>query len=98
MFIHSVYFWLKPSLPAGETEQFRRGLESLKDVPALRALYVGTPMPGTRPVVDASYNFALVTVFDDPTGHDAYQVHPLHKAFLERFRADWERILVYDAQ
>ena len=28
--------------------------------------------------------------------HDAYQEHPLHHEFLERFEASWLRVQVYD--
>lgn len=98
MLIHSVYFWLKPELNNAQRAAFRGGLESLRGVTSLKAYYVGTPAPiPSRPVVDASYSFSLTGVFQDLAGHDAYQVDPLHQAFLEQFRTYWIKVQIYDA-
>jgi hypothetical protein len=98
MLIHSVYFWLKPELTDAQRADFRRGLESLAGVKALVSLYVGTPAAiPLRPVVEASYSFSITGVFKDLAGHDAYQVDPLHKAFLEQFRTFWTKVQIYDA-
>ena len=99
MLIHSVYFWLKPELTETQRADFRRGLDSLAGVRAAEKVYVGTPAPiPPRPVVDASYAFALTVVFKDLAGHDSYQVDPLHKAFLENFRTFWTKVQIYDAE
>lgn len=98
MLIHSVYFWLKPELTDAQRADFRAGLESLAVVKAVTAFYVGTPAAiPPRPVVDSSYSFGLTCVFKDLAGHDAYQVDPLHKAFLDRFRSYWSKVQIYDA-
>jgi hypothetical protein len=98
MLIHSVYFWLKPELTDAQRTEFRGGLESLAGIKSLATLYIGTPAPiPPRPVVDASYSFSLTGVFKDVAGHDAYQVDPLHKAFLDRFRTYWTKVQIYDA-
>ncbi|HYF51200.1 MAG TPA: hypothetical protein VEJ63_17425 [Planctomycetota bacterium] len=31
-------------------------------------------------------------------GHDVYQEHRLHKAFLEQFKSYWQKVLIYDAE
>jgi hypothetical protein len=49
-----------------------------------------------RQVVDNSYHAALTIVLDDAAGHDAYQEHPLHKDFVARNKANFDRIQVYD--
>jgi hypothetical protein len=62
-------------------------------------LFIGAPAPiAPRPVVDASYDFAITAVFADMAAHDAYQVDPVHKAFVAAFKASWERVQIYDAQ
>jgi hypothetical protein len=61
-------------------------------------IHIGTPAPvPARPVVDASYSFALTIAFADMAGHDAYQSDPLHQAFLANCRALWTRVQIYDA-
>ncbi len=98
MLIHSVYFWLKPELTDAQRADFRRGLESLAGVKSLASVHIGTPAPiPPRPVVDASYSFALTCVFPDVAAHNAYQTDPLHLAFLERFRTNWTKVQIYDA-
>jgi len=47
--------------------------------------------------VDTTYTFSLLIIFEDLAGHDAYQVDPIHKAFLEEFRAHFEKVVIYDA-
>lgn len=99
MLIHSVYFYLRPELTEAERADFKQGAEKLKAVASASGLYVGTPAPvAERPVIDRTYGAALVAVFKDVDAHNAYQVDPLHKAFVEKYRSFWTRIQVYDAQ
>jgi hypothetical protein len=99
MLVHTVVFWLRPDLSPAEREAFRvEGLESLRPIASVSALYVGTPAPiPPRPVVDASYSYAITALFQDVAAHDAYQIDPVHKAFVARFKSSWERVQIYDA-
>jgi len=98
MIIHSVFFWLKPELSDEQRVAFRAAAESLRTIPSVRSLFLGTPaLIPARPVVDASYTYALSITFDDIPGHDAYQVHPAHRAFVDKNRDLWERVQIYDA-
>ena len=98
MLVHSVFFWLKPELTAAQRAEFRRGLESLSGVQAAEHVYVGTPAPTPkRPVVEDTYSFALTIVCRDLAAHDAYQVDPLHRAFVDTFKSYWARVQIYDA-
>ncbi len=99
MLVHSVYFWLKPSLTADQENEFRQGLESLRGIPSVTALYIGVPADtNPRPVIDTSYSFGLVVLLDGLDDHDAYQADPLHKAFLEQFAGYWEKVTIYDTE
>jgi hypothetical protein len=97
MLVHSVFFWLKPDLNEAQVAEFRAGLESLRGVPSVDALYIGTPAPTDRPVIDRSYSFALTVLMQGMPEHDAYQEHPVHRDFVKRFSTYWERVLIYDA-
>jgi hypothetical protein len=98
MLTHHVLFWLKSDTTEIQKKAFRASLESLKDVETIHTMYVGTPSPIDRAVVDTTYTFSLLIVFHDLVGHDVYQVHPLHKAFLDEFRIFFEKVVIYDAQ
>lgn len=97
MLIHSVYFWLKEGLTLDQLAEFRQGLNSLAKIDGVVALHVGTPAATPpRPVIDASYDFALLVILPNLAAHDTYQVHPLHKAFLAKFGDWWTRVAIYD--
>ena len=98
MLIHSVFFWLKPETSTAQRDALLRGLESLRGIKSVEALYIGTPaaLP-ERPVRDSSYAFGLTVVFKDLAAHDVYQIDPLHAAFNQDFRPLWARVQVYDA-
>ena len=97
MLTHHVLFWLKSETTADQKIAFRKSLETLEKVETISAMYIGTPAPIERAVVDTSYTFSLLIVFSDIAGHDLYQVHPLHKAFLDEFRGLFEKVVIYDA-
>ena len=98
MLTHHVLFWLKSDTTETQKNAFRKGLESLEKIESIKSIYIGTPAPIERAVVDTTYTFSLLIVFEDLAGHDIYQVHPIHKAFLEEFRVFFEKVVIYDAQ
>jgi hypothetical protein len=97
MLYHHVLFWLKPETTEEEKTAFRAGLDSLTGVESIKSMHVGVPAEISRPVVDTTYTYSLVVSFDDMAGHDVYQVHPVHKAFLEQYRHMFEKVVIYDS-
>lgn len=96
MFVHSVYFWLKPDLTEEQRALFWERVRSLAAIESVRHCFIGAPASTDRPVIDSSYSCALVVVFDDDEGHDSYQIHPVHDKFRELSNL-WSKILIYDA-
>lgn len=97
MFIHTVYFWLKP----GTSEDARAQLvhdcrEYLGKIPTVKHIWAGIPAMTPRDVVDNSYGVGLTVVLEDHKGHDVYQVHDLHTQFIARNKQYWARVQVYD--
>lgn len=97
MFIHSVYFWLKPDLTDEQKAMFLAGVKSLVGIETVRQGWVGTPAATDREIIDRSYSYALVLAFDGQEGHDLYQAHPVHDRFREQCAALWSKVLIYDA-
>lgn len=100
MFVHVVLFRLHENLSAQQRQQFEQALQSLQQVKSAQAVYIGRPVAATasRPVVDSNYDYALTVLFDGQAAHDAYQVDPLHKSFLEQCKPLWSQVRVIDAQ
>ena len=97
MFVHVVLFWLNDGAPPDARERLRKDCEQyLGKVPSVRQLFAGRPAMTPREVVDNSYDVGLCVVLDDEAGHDEYQVHELHKQFIERNKANWKRVQIYD--
>lgn len=97
MIAHHVLFWLKADMTETQTTAFRKSLETLEQIEEVKTFHLGTPAPIERAVVDSSYTFSLLLIFEDLAGHDVYQVHPLHKAFLDEFKIYFEKVIIYDA-
>jgi hypothetical protein len=99
MLYHCVYFWLKPELTAAQRAEFRAGVESLKGIKAVAKVSIGAPAATTkRPVVESSYDVALVVECAGVAAEAAYQVDPLHLAFVEKFKPYWARVQIYDSE
>jgi hypothetical protein len=97
MLAHHVLFWLKADTTEDQKAAFRKGVESLEKIESVKTFHVGVPAPIERAVVDTSYTFSLIIIFEDLAGHDVYQTHPLHLAFLDEFRCLFEKVTLYDA-
>jgi hypothetical protein len=97
MFIHTVYFWLNDDATDAARQQLLTDCRDLLGkIPTIRHCWAGRPAMTPRDVVDNTYAVGLTTVFDDAKGHDEYQVHELHKQFIERNKKNWKRVQVYD--
>ncbi|PYF72587.1 Dabb family protein [Pedobacter nutrimenti] len=97
MIAHHVLFWLQAGTTEAQKAAFRGGLQSLEKIESIKSFHVGVPAPIERAVVDTTYTFSLVLFFEDLAAHDAYQVDPVHKAFLDEFRVLFEKVIIYDA-
>ncbi len=99
MLFHCVYFYLKPELTAAQRADFRQGVETLAGIKCVEKVSIGGPA-GTarRPVIDHSYDVALIVQCRDVQAEAAYQVDPIHLAFVERYKTFWTRVQIYDSE
>jgi len=97
MIAHHVLFWLKADTTDEQKAAFRKSLQTLEQIEVVKNFHIGIPAPIERAVVDTTYTFSLILFFEDLAAHDVYQVHPLHKAFLDEFRIYFEKVIIYDA-
>ena len=97
MFVRAVYFWLRDDLTEAERQAFIWGIESLKTIEHVQTGHVGVPADTNRPVIERSYSFALVLIFEDRDAHDRYQAHPARDRFREQCAGLWKRVVIYDS-
>jgi hypothetical protein len=99
MLVHAVYFWLRPGLTPTERSHFLAEVNKLSAIRTIEKIYVGTPATiAERSVTDRSFDVALTIVFRDGPAHDAYQVDPLHLAFVEGNKTVWTKVQIFDSE
>jgi hypothetical protein len=96
MFIHSVYYWLRPDLTPDQHATFRAGVHALTTIETVQQAYYGIPAQIDRPVIERGYSMALIVLFRDQVAHDQYQEHTIHHDFREQCSALWSKVVVYD--
>jgi hypothetical protein len=98
MFVHVVNFYLKAGLSAADIKKFEDSVSSLGSIESLVTYNVGKPADTDRPVIDRSYSYCELAVFNDKAGHDLYQVAPAHLAFVENCKHLWEKVVIFDSE
>lgn len=95
---HHVFFWLKNPDSKEDLNKLIAGLRTLEKIESVRGLHIGVPAKTEkRPVIDDSYSASELIFFDDLAGQDLYQVHPVHKKFVEDCSPLWSKVVVYDS-
>ena len=98
MINHSVYFWLtEESKGDANNAEFEAAIQELMKIEQIAAGFFGPPAATEpRDVTDHSFDYALLLQFETQDDHDAYQVHPDHDKFVERWQETWDQVQVYD--
>lgn len=96
MHIHNVYFWLTDGLEASDIAAFEKGVASLCKDSAVQLGWYGPPAKTDRDVIENSYSYGMVLVFENLAAHDQYQVGAVHLKFVADHSAKWDRVVVHD--
>lgn len=95
-FVHAVYFYLIDDASDDDKKKFEEALKTLSKVESIVDIQWGPPAGTPRKVVDNTYDYAFIPMFEDAAGHDAYQIHPLHKKFVSEFEYLFKDVKIYD--
>lgn len=96
--VHHVFFWLKNPESKEDLAKLLAGIRGLAQIETVRGIHVGVPASTEkREVVDSSFSASEILWFDDVEGQNVYQVHPLHKKFVDECSPLWSKVIVYDA-
>ena len=97
-FVHHVLFWLvEPDNPKACTE-FEGALRDLVSIDLIVANNIGVPAATNREVIENSYTYSMVVTFKNKADQDAYQIHPDHLKFIEKYGHLWNRVMVIDTE
>jgi Stress responsive A/B Barrel Domain len=95
---HQVYFWLKNPESKEDQQKLIEGIKTLAAIPQVKGLHIGIPASTEkRDVVDNSYHASELLFFDNAADEHAYQIHPIHKAFVDNYSHLWSKVVVYDS-
>ena len=94
---HVVLFWLKTPGDQAAVRKIMETSRTFESIPGVLAVRTGGPVASTRPVVDDSFDVALVVTFTDVAALQAYETHPTHAdAVRDVLRPLVGKIVVYD--
>jgi hypothetical protein len=96
MFSHVVIFWTDPAKSNAPDEVLAGAKQYLASIPGVTNFHVGKMVRSHRDVVDQSYQIALNVQFESKKAQDDYQDHPKHLEFIDKCRAFWTKVVVYD--
>jgi hypothetical protein len=96
--MHHVFFWLKEPKNQAHRKQFEKAMDDLLKVETIRLSHVGIPAATEeRGVVDNTYTYSYMVMFDTLEDQFVYQKHPLHLKFIEENSDLWNKVVVYDS-
>jgi hypothetical protein len=95
--LHSVFFYFKPEVDSEVIEAQKQAiLTELSTISELKWIKAGSPFGIDRDVVDNEYGMSLHLEVESKADLDVYQQHPVHLAFVGRFKPNWSKIRVFD--
>jgi len=94
---HNVFFTLKDTSDAAVETLVEECCTYLKDHPGVIYFSAGRRVQEFNREVNATdFQVGLHVVFSNKSYHDQYQVAEMHKIFLERNKAGWAQVRIYD--
>lgn len=96
---HIVVVWLRDAGNEVHRQRLLEASQQLKQIPGIISVQGGSVIADSRPVVDSSFDVALVISMQDRATLQQYVQHPIHKKLLsEVFKPLIERYKVYDVE
>lgn len=94
---HIVIVWLKEPGNPEQRERIVRESQVLREIPGVTGLRAGSMRPSARPIVDSSFDVALIISLRDAAALSDYLVHPVHVRLVEEtLKPLVDKIRVFD--
>lgn len=94
---HVVVVWLKTPGDESARQKLIDVSRTFRTIPGVIGIAAGRAVPSTRPVVDSSFDVAIVITFKDRESLRSYDSNPIHKqAVQSTLKPLVARQIVYD--
>jgi hypothetical protein len=97
MFVHHVFFWLKEDLNNEDILKFEEGMRSLLTISHVQQGDIGKPTGNNKQLIERSYSYSLLILFNSSADHQLYQPHPVHRKFINECAHLWNDVLIFDS-
>lgn len=99
MLQHNVYFYLNENVTEEEKNEFEEGLRTILGIESLHAYELGIPADtAERDVTDHGYAYSIFSWFTSMEDYKAYDEHPVHVEFIDKFNHLWADVKVFDSE
>ncbi|MCM8531467.1 MAG: Dabb family protein [Lentisphaeraceae bacterium] len=93
---HIVMCWLKPD---ADKTVFINSVKSLKSIPEVQKISIGSKLESIEPVADNSFDLAFIITFKTNEELQTYLTHKDHVNAVEKvLKPALEKVVVYDFQ
>ena len=94
---HVVFCWLKDSGDKVKRAQLIQVSKDFAKIPGVLEVRTGEMVPSSRPIVDSTYDVAILLSFKSEADLDAYLKHPDHVAAVNTILKPFtSKVQVYD--
>ncbi|TGE08727.1 Dabb family protein [Hymenobacter fodinae] len=97
LFVHHVLFYTPATSSEADKAQLLEGLQKLATIPVIKMAHIGTPASTTRDVIERTYTYSWLCLFEDAAAEEQYQQHPIHDEFRNQYARYWEKVVIYDS-
>ena len=97
MFVHHVFFWMASDATDADRAALAEGLKTLTAIETIKLHHIGRPADTHREVIERSYAFSWLAIFDNAADEAIYQDHPIHLQFIDCCKHLWTRVVVHDS-
>ncbi|WP_375418170.1 Dabb family protein [uncultured Hymenobacter sp.] len=97
VFVHHVLFYTNAAASDADRGQLLEGLHKLRSIPTIKLAHIGTPAGTDRAVIERTYTYSWLCLFESAADELSYQQHPIHDEFRRHYARYWEKVVIYDA-
>ena len=94
---HIVLCWLNDPGDAQAITEITEHSYSFDEIPGVISVEVGKALPSDRPVVDDSFDLAIIITLESPSALKSYLANPIHRDAAESYlKPHISRLVIYD--